>query len=163
MIREVALLVLLSSVQAAQNGDGAAAQSTSVYSGPPTIVLRPDTTTAGQTIAVSGRGFTPNWTAWVFSPDFGDEMCCFMTSPTGSFNVSYALPSDLQPGAYTIRGVDQKGGVASATMTVVSQASSTSTVPEFPGSASALVLVATLVAGALCSTNSRPRGRPPGS
>jgi len=149
MIREV-LLILLLSLPSVRFADAAVTQTTS--SSTPAIALRPSATTAGATIDVSGSGFTPNWTAWVFSPDFGDQMCCFMTSSTGSFEVNYTLPSDLQPGVYTIRGVDQKGIIADAKITVVSQTTSTSPLPEFAGSAPALVLFAVLIATLLCST-----------
>jgi len=157
MIREVGvLLVLLSSLQSTQHTGAVAAQSTSTAShGPSTIVLHPNTTTAGQTIAVSGRGFTPDWTAWVFSPEFGDQMCCFMTSSTGSFEVNYTVPSYLQPGVYTVRGVDQKGVIADAKITIVLQ--TTSTVPELPGSASALALGAALFAASLIANHGRSR------
>jgi hypothetical protein len=149
MIREVeVLLILLLSLQFVQFA----------YAGAPTIALRPAVTTAGKMIGVSGSGFTPTWTAWVFSPDFGDQMCCFMTSSTGSFEVNYTLPSDLQPGVYTIRAVDQKGVIADAKITVVSQTGSTSTVPEFPWGASTVVLVAALIAASLIATHAgRPR------
>lgn len=143
MIREVGvLLILLLSLQSTQFADAAAA---------PAVSLRPAVTTAGKTIDVSGDGFTPNWTAWIFSPDFGDQMCCFMTSSTGSFEVNYKLPSDLKPGVYTIRGVDQKGVIADAKITVVSQTTSTSTVPEFPWGALGVVLAMALTATVLIS------------
>src|SRR5712691_569837 len=144
MIREVGvLLVLLFSLQSAQFAGAASA---------PAIVLRPAVTTAGKTIDVSGSSFTSNWTAWIFSPDFGDQMCCFMTSSTGNFEVNYTLPSDLHPGAYTIRAVDQKGIIADAKIAVVSQTTSTSTVPEFPWGASTAVMVAALIAAVLIAT-----------
>jgi hypothetical protein len=143
MIREVGvLLFLLLSLRSIQFAEA----------GAPAIVLRPAVTTAGSAVGISGSGFTPTWTAWVFSPDFGDQMCCFMTSSTGSFEVNYTLPSDLQPGVYTIRAVDQKGTIADAKITVVSQASSTSTIPEFPWGSSTVVLVAALIAAVLIAT-----------
>jgi len=143
MIREVGvLLILLLSLQSIQLADA----------GAPAIVLRPAVSTAGNWIDVSGSGFTPTWTAWVFSPDFGDQLCCFMTSSEGSFEVNYTLPSDLQPGVYTIRAVDQKGIIADAKITVVSQTTSTSTVPEFPWGA-ASVLVVALIAAVLIATH----------
>jgi hypothetical protein len=75
-----------------------------------------------------------------------------MTSSTGSFDVNYTLPSDLQPGVYTVRAVDQKGVIADAKITVVSQTTSTSTVHESTRGASAAVMVAALIAAVLIAT-----------
>ena len=148
MFRIVGVLLILSFTLQFGQGIGSSSSqttTTSTSADPPTIVLRPNETTAGTTIVVSGNGFTPNWTAWIFSPDFGDEVCCFMTSSAGSFEVNYTLLSNLQPGVYTIRAVDQKINTADAKITIVSQAT-TSAVPQFPGSGLAALLLASLVA-----------------
>jgi len=130
MIREIgALLVLSLAMLSVQYAAPASAQTTtSASTGTPAIELSPYLSTAGGTIAVSGKGFTPSWTAWIFMPAVGDEVCCFTTSASGAFEVNYTLLSNLQPGVYTIRAVDQKGNVADANVTVIaSSTSSTAT------------------------------------
>jgi hypothetical protein len=103
------------------------------------IAIKPNATLAGSNITVYGTGFTPNWTMWIFSPDFGDQLCCFTTTSSGSFVVIYTLPSYVRPGMYTIRAVEQKQNFADARVTILSQSTSTTTVSQFTGSDVAVI------------------------